>query len=142
MKRFGKIALCFAGGLALSAGLRADDNAPTAVNPLPDNPYATIVARNIFGLNPPAPLAPPPDPSLNYPKIKPRGIMGIYGHFRVLFQVSGTPKPGQTAKDQFYNLSEGQRQDDIEVVKIDDKNSLVTFKNHGAVQELPNSPTM
>jgi hypothetical protein len=137
MNRFGKIALCFAGGLALSAGLRADDDAPAAVNPLPDNPYATIVARNIFGLNPPAPPAPPPDPTLNLPKITPNGIMGVYGNYRVLFKVGGTPRPGQAAKDHFYNLSEGQRQDDIEIVKIDVKNSLVTFKNHGTVQELP-----
>ena len=34
-------------------------------------------------------------------------------------------------------LSEGQQEDDIEVVKIDHKASIVTFNNHGVVQELP-----
>jgi hypothetical protein len=137
MNCFGKIAVCFAGGLALSVGFCADDDTPATSNPASDNPYAAVIARNIFGLNPPAPPAPPPDPILNLPKITPSGIMGVYGHYRVLFKVNAAPKPGQPAKDQFYNLSEGQRQDDIEIVKIDDKNKLVTFNNHGTMQELP-----
>jgi hypothetical protein len=56
---------------------------------------------------------------------------------QVLFKVAGTAKPGQPAKDESYILSEGQRQDEIEVVQIDEKASLVTFNNHGTVQELP-----
>jgi hypothetical protein len=138
MKRFGKIAICLAGGLALNAGLRAANLASTN-NPLPDNPYAAIVVRNIFGLNPPPP---PPDAAAeaekNLPKITPTGIMTVFGHSQVLYKVTGiAAKPGQPVKDEFYILSQGQRQDDIEVMKIDEKNSLVTFNNHGTTQELP-----
>jgi hypothetical protein len=63
--------------------------------------------------------------------------MSIFGRLQVLFKTAGTAKPGQPAKDEFYILSEGQRQDEIEVIRIDEKASLVTFNNHGTVQELP-----
>lgn len=148
MKRLGRIAICLAVGLALNAGLRAASPVPakhppsarvpdSANNPSPDNPYAAIAARNIFGLVAPPP---PPDPNAHIedslPKITPEGIMGVFGNYQVLFKV-GPAKPGAGAKDEFYTLSEGQRQDDIEVVKIDNEKSLVTFDNHGITQELP-----
>jgi hypothetical protein len=128
MKRVGKIAVCLAGGLALNAGLRAESVV------LPNNPYAQIVARNVFDLNPP----PKFDPSAAQkadppPKITPNGIMDVFGHLQVLFKA---PDSGKPPKDNSYILSEGQRQDDIEVMKIDEKAGLVTFNNHGTVQEL------
>lgn len=128
MKRCGKIAICLASALALNAVSRADDVA------LADNPYALIVARNIFGLNPPPP---PPDPNAAAPeptvKITPNGIMSIFGQWQVLFKASGGDKPGE----QSYMLAEGQRQDDIEVVKIDEKAGIITFNNHGMTEKLP-----
>ena len=54
-----------------------------------------------------------------------------------MIKVAPPAKPGPPAKDEMYILSEGQRQDDIEVIKIDEKKSLVTFNNHGFTQELP-----
>ncbi len=131
MNRCGKIAVCLAGGMALAAAIRADDLVP------PGGPYATVVARNIFGLNPPTPPAPPaePDPPA---KITPNGIMSIFGQLQVLFKVAATSRPGVPPPvEESYILSEGQRQDDIEVVKIDEKNGIVTFNNHGETQELP-----
>jgi hypothetical protein len=130
MKRVGKIAIWLAGGLLLSAGARADD----AVVASDDNPYAPIVTRNVFGLNPVQADEPVGDPP---PKITPNGIMSISGRLQVLFKVAGTGSAGQPAKDQFYILSESQRQDDIEVTHIDDKASLITFDNHGTVQKIP-----
>jgi len=130
MKRLGKIVVCLASGLVLNAGARADDGV------LPNNPYAPIVVRNVFDLNPPPP-ADAGQPAEPPPKITPNGIMSIFGQWQVLFKVAGTAKPGQPAKDESYILSEGQRQDEIEVIQIDEKNSLVTFNNHGVVQELP-----
>jgi hypothetical protein len=124
MKNFGKIAICLAGGLALNAGLRAADLSP-------DNPYATIVTRNIFGLNP-IPAVDPNDAPAPPVKITPNGIMTIFGHLQVLFKTAGGP-----GKEQSYILTEGQRQDDIEVVKINEKAGIVTFNNHGLIQELP-----
>jgi hypothetical protein len=129
MKRVAKIAVCLAGGLVLNTVLQASDALPS------NNPYAPIVTRNIFGLNPPqaadAADANPP------PKITPTGIMTIFGTRQALFTVDGVIKPGQPGKNQSYILSQGQRQDDIEVTRIDEKSGVVTFKNHGVVQEIP-----
>jgi hypothetical protein len=154
MKRLGKIAICVAGGLLLNTGLRAAGPAPVPVpasvpasapadNSLLDNPYATIATRNIFGLLPPPP---PEDPAAaaakDLPKITLTGIMSIAGQLQALFKVAASgarpARPGKSpANEEYYTLSEGQRQDDIEVVKIDEKNGLVTFINHGFTQELP-----
>ncbi|MGA2180628.1 MAG: hypothetical protein ABSH15_13715 [Verrucomicrobiota bacterium] len=131
MKRLGKIVVCLASGLVLNAGARADDGV------LPNNPYAPIVVRNVFGLNPPQSVDPNATQGDPPPKITPNGIMSIFGQLQVLFKVADPAKPGQPAKDEAYILSEGQRQDEIEVIQIDEKNSLVTFNNHGTVQELP-----
>jgi hypothetical protein len=137
MNRCGKILICLAGWLALAAVVYADDVV------LPGDPYATVVARNIFGLNPPPPLDANPQDANPPPKITPNGIMSIFGQLQVLFKVAGTSRPGgPPPTDESYILSEGQRQDDIEVVKIDEKNSIVTFNNHGETQELPLVVTM
>lgn len=135
MKRLGKIAAGLAGGLMLNLPLRAAAPAPAAGSPTSD-PYAVIAERNVFGLNPPAPSAPPPVTTPDLPKIIPQGIMGVFGNYQVLFKVAPIhPAPGE--KDDYYILSEGQMQDEIEVVKIDDQKSMVTFNNHGTIQDLP-----
>jgi hypothetical protein len=124
MIRFGKIVVCFLGGLVLNTGLGAD------------NPYVPIVDRNIFGLNPPqvvAPTAPPEPPST----ITPNGIMTIFGTPQVLFKVAVPPRPPEPAKEVSCILGEGERQDDIEVTHIDQAAGVVTFNNHGVVQEIP-----
>jgi hypothetical protein len=104
-----------------------------------DNPYAPIVARNIFGLVPiptnnPADAGPPPIPP---PKITPNGIMTLFGKLQVLFKVANPPKPGQPPKEDSYVLGVGERQDEIEVQKIDEPAATITFNNHGTIQELP-----
>ena len=118
MKRLGKIAVYLASGLVLNAGTHAGD----AVSA--NNPYAPIVVRNVFGLNPPQLVDPNATPVEPPPKITLNGIMSILGRLQALYKVAGTAKQGQPAKDEFYILSEGQRQDEIEVVQIDEKNSL------------------
>jgi hypothetical protein len=128
MKRVGTIAVCLAGGLVLNTSLRADDDV------LPGNPYSVVVKRNVFGLNPPPPPVDPNATVVEPPvKIVPNGIMSIFGQLQVLFKVAGKPP----AKDASYILMEGQSQDEIEVVKIDEKAGIVTFNNHGIPQELP-----
>lgn len=112
----------------MNSSLRADD----AV--LPGNPYAIVVARNIFDLNPPVAVDPNAKAEEPPVKIVPNGIMSIFGQLQVLFKVPAA-KPG--GKDEAYILTEGQSQDDIEVTKINEKAGIVTFNNHGIVQELP-----
>jgi len=135
MKCIRKIAGYLAAGVVAHASLQAAD----AV--LPDNPYTAIPDRNVFGLNPivVADTSNAPEPPV---KITANGIMSIFGKLQVLFKTSGggPAKPGQPAKDQSYVLSIGQRQDDIEVIKIDEKNGLVTFNNHGLMQDLTLTP--
>jgi len=130
MKHVGNIVVCFVCELALNAGLRAATAVP------PSNPYVPIVVRNVFGLNPPQPV----DTSLDTeppPKITPNGIMTIFGSRQVLFKVSIPAKPGRLAREDSYILGESQRQDDITVTRIDEKSGMVTFNNHGTVQEIP-----
>jgi len=130
MMHVGKIIIYLAGGLTLSTGLCAD----VAVSP--GNPYALIAARNVFGLNPPpSPISPfianPP------PKITPNGIMSLFGQLQVLFKVTGVATSGKAVENQSYILAEGEQQDGIKVVKIDEKADIITFDNHGDIQELP-----
>jgi len=132
MKRAEKISACLAGWLALNACSRAENAAP------PDNPYAAIVVRNVFDLNPPQKVeAAPVVEAIPPPKITLNGIMDVFGHLQALYKVSDSGKPGQSAKENSYILGEGQGQDDVEVVKINEKDALVTFNNHGTVQEIP-----
>jgi hypothetical protein len=104
-----------------------------------DKPYASIVSRNMFGLLPippavPATTEPPKDPP---PKITPNGIMTIFGKVQALFKVAVKGQAGQPPKDESYVLCEGERQDDIEVVKINQDDGIITFDNHGEIQPLP-----
>ena len=116
---------------ALAPLAHAVDLAATA------NPYTTVVTRNIFGLvpiptNSPVEVAPPEPPV----KITPNGIMSIFGKVQVLFKTPGKAKPGQPAKEESYVLCVGERQDEIEVLAIDEKEGKVKFNNHGIPQEL------
>ena len=141
MKRVGTFLPCLLAGLSLAAAARADDLAVASPDlATPDNPYGTIITRNIFGLLPPPTNPPdvkPPDPPV---KITPNGITDIFGAWQVLFKAT---LPGPPPHEQSYRLSEGQQQDDIEVVKIDQRTKIVTFNNHGIEQNLPlaNTPT-
>ena len=119
------------------AGILLQMSAWSQVVNVPDGPFASIVARNIFSLVPIPPAAPPvSDPIDPPPKITPTGIMTIFGRDQALFKASNLARLGQPAKDEAYVLSEGERQDDIEVVKIDHVDGMITFNNHGTVQEL------
>src|SRR6516164_7754408 len=123
MKCLGKIAVGLAAGLVLNTGFGAG------------NPYGPIAERNIFGLNPPQPqnmqtIEPPSKITLN-------GITTIFGSAQALFYVDIPPRPPMPATQKSFILSEGQRQDDIEVTRIDLNKSVVTFNNHGMVQQIP-----
>jgi hypothetical protein len=102
-----------------------------------DNPYQPIVTRNVFALVP-IPTNAPVDPSslIPPPKITPNGIMTLFGNLQVLFKVAGVARPGFPPKDESYVMSVGDREDDIEVEKIDEKSATITFNNHGSIQEL------
>lgn len=131
MKRDGKMLICLAGGLVLSANARA----VTADEQ--DNPYLGIIERNVFALKP------PPDPSTlktaesEPPKITPQGIMSMFGRQQVLFKtLMPGSKPGGPPQETAMLLSVGQREGEIEVVAIDESAGTITFNNHGKEQTL------
>jgi hypothetical protein len=102
-----------------------------------ENPYTPIVARNVFGLQP-IPVAQNSGDeaaAAALPKITPNGIMTIFGKLQVIFKTA-TATPGQPPKELSYLMGEGERQDDIEVQKIDEKAATITFNNHGLIQTL------
>jgi len=124
MKRFSTISTSIAALLALIVGGRAADV------PASGNPYAPVVARNIFGLNSieatvVTQVIEPPV------KITPNGITSVFGQAQVLFKVAD-----KAGKEISYIFAEGQEKDGIEVVEIDWRKSLVTFNNHGVNQQL------
>ena len=139
MKLVGSCPGLTAAALLLAVGAWSQEtNAPATSSAVADSPYATIVARNMFGLVPipvhdPKDDLPPVDPP---PKITPNGIMTIFGKEQALFKVANKPKPGQPAKEDAYVLAEGEREDDITVVKINSVEGTITFDNHGTTQEL------
>ena len=132
MRRTAIALVCLAGGIVLNTVSHASDSLP------PGNPYGSIVKRNVFGLNPVpvvdpnvAPPGPPP------PKITLTGITTIFGPAEALFKVAGVKREGKPPQDESYIFTEGESQDDVEVTAIDTVKKVVTFNNHGTVQELP-----
>jgi len=109
---------------------------PTALQVVSDRPYAIIAVRNVFALLPP-PVYPIAIPKDLPPKITANGITLILGATNVLFNVDMPATGGQSGGPKSYMLSEGQREDDIEVVKIDVDAAVVTFNNHGVRQDIP-----
>ncbi len=133
MRSIGQYTVAVAGLTWLAVLLPASGAEPGAAAAA-GKPYAVIVERNIFGLVPipevdPASLA----PAIPLPVITPNGIMNLFGQLQAMFKVAAKPP----AKEASYVLSVGERQDEIEVLKIDETNGVITFNNHGEVQERP-----
>src|SRR5450756_1274162 len=137
MRFAGHFILCLTAVAWLSPVLHADDLA------MASNPYTTITERNVFALvpvpvvsaTPDAPLADPP------PKITINGMMTLFGKPQVLFKFTPKALPGQPAKEESFVLGEGERQEEVEVTKIDMVAHSASFINHGIAQEVALSDT-
>jgi hypothetical protein len=130
MKHGKAMLICTVAGLAVSA-VAKDDTSDSS-----GNPYQAIVARNVFGLKPPAP---PPDPEANKPpppKIFLTGITTIFGNKRALLKLTPPAKPGEPAKEEAFTLGEGQREGELEVLEIDEKAGTVKVNDYGTVLSL------
>src|SRR5262249_582483 len=95
-----------------------------------DNPYTSILPRNAFSIqDPPPPVEPPPPP----PVAKPPANIFLTGFAewddgkRVYLMVN---RPGGKAAE-YLTLKEGEHQDEIEIVQIDDSNESVRIRNNG-----------
>jgi hypothetical protein len=103
-----------------------------------ENPYQSIVDRNVFNLKPaPAPADPSETTKPTALKITLTGMISI-GTKRVLMKTAPPQgKPGEGPKtEQSYILAEGQREGDIEVIEINEKQGSVKVNNAGSVQTL------
>jgi hypothetical protein len=131
MNRLGRTMVSTAAVAAACALAHAGDPAASK------NPYVTITARNVFGLQPLEPIAAPPLPAEPLPKIVLNGFMTIFGHEQVLFKVVALKNaPDDRNNGSYCVLSEGEQRDDISVVRINFAAGTVTFDNHGARQEI------
>ena len=98
------------------------------------NPYHGIVERNVFGLKPPAPPA-AHLPSVPLPKITLTGITTLFGK-RALLKVEYPAQPNKPARKESLILAEGQRDEGIEVLQVDEKTSRVRLNNCGDIVEI------
>lgn len=129
----GTLAALFSAATAAAIGASTDDS-----NGAMEPPYARIAARNIFHLVPVPSASPPPAVEASLPlKLTPKGIMTIFGRVQVLFTMAEESRRGQPVKEHFLVLGEGEREGNVEVIRIDQENSVITFSNHGTIQELP-----
>lgn len=94
------------------------------------NPYQVIVDKNIFRLNPPLPPPAPPAPKpADLPQYKLTGIVKIGDQTRVLFALASKDSKEPPT---YLNLMAGERQGDLEVLKIDRKKGEVNIVNSGS----------
>ena len=130
MKHGGKTGISVLVGVLLSASAMVVTSLDAA-----ENPYSSIVERNVFNLHPPPPPLNPADlvKKTPPPKITLTGITTILGK-KVTYLTTPPAKPG--AAPESVMLAEGQAQNEIEVKSIDEKAGVVQVVNHGEPQTL------
>jgi hypothetical protein len=93
------------------------------------NPYAVISERNVFHLNPLPPPEPPPEaPKADLPKIKLSGFLRIGIKTHALFSCAPKDKKQEPT---YYNLTDGEKDGILEVVKIREEKGEVDVINSG-----------
>ncbi|HEX4342640.1 MAG TPA: hypothetical protein VH255_04575 [Verrucomicrobiae bacterium] len=125
MRRSQTVLICLLGLSLLAPAVRALADARP-------NQYDMISDRNVFKLKP---LPPPIDPHAVQPdppiKVTLTGITTILGDALALLEAQPQGKP-----KIFLTLAEGQRENDISVISIDQKAGTVTIKNQDLTQTL------
>jgi hypothetical protein len=113
-----------------------------------ENPYQSIVDRNVFGLHPPPPPPSNEPPKPPIPAINLTGITTILGKKMAFMLIQLPPKPGEQAKPgpSSFTLTEGERDGDIEVISIDEKAGTVKVSEFGTITnvtfgKLPSTPS-
>jgi hypothetical protein len=102
---------------------------------LADNPYRSILQRNVFGLRPHPPMASEPLHA-PIPKVHLTGIATILKGKRALLKVEFPTKPPERPKEESLILKEGQRAGPIEVLEINEKTDQVKVNNSGTITNL------
>jgi hypothetical protein len=99
-----------------------------------DNPYAAIITRNAFALNPPAPVTnAPAGPVIPPSDIEFRGLSTLLGRPQALINVKSKPKPPETPKDRSLVMDIGQREGEVELLEINMGEGSVKLRNQGNI---------
>jgi hypothetical protein len=116
-------ACAITGVLALSTALQA--LAAAAATAVPSttsngtgdasNPYAVIIDRNVFRLNPPPPPESANKKPVELPKVYLNGIIRVGDDVRVLFSI---PPKDAKSLTSYFKLAPGEREDVLELVSI------------------------
>jgi len=127
---------CLLGGVLYCPGEDDENDEGGTPTTHSNNPYQAIADRNAFSLKP---APPPPEiekPKTPPPKITLTGITTRAGKKKVFLKTPGAPgKPGEQAKEQYYEIAEGVTDRDIEVLEINPKAGTVRIKYEGT--EIP-----
>jgi len=131
MNRVEKSLAVALGGILLSVLVRADVPGPAG------NPYQVIVDRNGFGLKPtpPPPTNAAPTNPVAPANIKFTGITSDPAGGRKAWMVIPA-QPGKGSNAQYLTMAEHEKQGDIEVIEINEKDSIVKILNAGQPVEL------
>jgi len=97
-----------------------------------ENPYATIVDRNPFGLKPPPPPPAAPEqtaPPVPMAQVTLTGLVSMFGEPRALLEITEEPGKAGTAKKPI--MREGERLGPVEILSIDVAKNTVRIRNSG-----------
>ncbi len=93
--------------------------------------YKVILVRNPFDLKDPPPPPPPETTNLAPVKldVKFTGITAHSGGKKAWFMIP--PQPGRTKDPKYLSMSEGEKEGDLQVLEIDEKEATVKILNAG-----------
>ena len=97
-------------------------------------PYQAIGVRNAFNLHAPQPQPGPISIKASPPKITLLGTTDILNKKLAIFRLAFPAGPNNAAKELVLNMIEGERQGEIELLKIDPKAGAITVNNHGTLE--------
>ncbi len=129
---------CVITGLGLLSGLMAVAIARgVGAEPVGDPYLEPITNANVFGLKP------IPPPATNFTVVAPPpqavslvGTVSVFGVPQALIKIGENNRPVDLLKDPTVVLKEGEREKDVEIVKIDAAAGKVTIKNRDTPAEL------
>jgi hypothetical protein len=117
---FNWTSVCFMGSLLLAASAPALTQSPATGDSTStsdsSNPYAVIVDRNVFHLNPlPKPKSDADQKPVDIPKVSLNGIIHIGDDVEVLFSI---PAKDNKNPATYYKLAPGEKDDVLELLRI------------------------
>jgi hypothetical protein len=122
---------CVLGGVGMASLITAEAAADTTA--VDANPYSVISDRNIFHLNPP-----PPPPTADAPKVDVRKVMltGFIGHGSTMKVLMAILPNDNKEVIKYVSLVPGQKDDNVELVKINYSKEAVDIINAGTPETL------